>query len=55
MKHLTLIEFLFFFLLPNGTLICALMYAWGEVRRREDELVYLKEKTRRLTHEVSEY
>ena len=44
MKHLTFIEFLLFFLLPGGTLICALMYAWGEVRRRDDELAYLKEK-----------
>lgn len=46
MKHLTFIELMIYFLLPNGMLICALVYAWGEVRRREDELTYLKEKTK---------
>ena len=44
MRDMNFIELLFFVLLPGGALICAIMFAWDQIKRYEDEIEYLKEK-----------
>ena len=41
---MNLIEVICYVFVPVGTVICGIVYAWTEAKRRENEIEYLKQK-----------
>ena len=41
---MNLIEVIFYVFTPVGVVVCGVVYAWTEAKRRENEIEYLKQK-----------
>ncbi len=51
---MTFIKLMLFVLLPGGIFICAIMFAWDQVKRFDDQEDYYEEEISKLKAEIVE-